>query len=104
MCNDNTLDVFKSDSIYDYKKTLDLVVKLSRDTRFSKSEMSVFLFCFEEYKKTYDVEKFLNWKPANTGRVLLAMYNKGMILRVVDEASYNQKGFLYISNKDYLKI
>ena len=104
MCNDNTLDVFKSNSMVDYKGTSDLVVKLGRDARFSKSEMMVFLFCFGEYKKSCDVEKFLNWKPANTGRVLLAMYNKGMILRVVDEASYNQKGFLYISNKDYLKI
>lgn len=101
MCNDNTLNIFKSDSIDDYKNFTNLVLELLRDTRFSKSEVSVYLFCLENYRSGNEIADFIRWKPANAGRVLLSMYNKSMLNRIV-EKEYNNR-YIYISNKNYLK-
>ena len=96
----NAFDVFNSDNIDDYKNFINLVVELLRDTRFSKSEVSVYLFCLENYRSGNEIADFIRWKPANAGRVLLSMYNKNMLNRIIDK-EYNNR-YMYISNREYL--
>ncbi len=74
---------------------LDILEKLALNNNLSKSEMNVVYYCYEQERSSKDIALYLNWQAPNVARLLLTMFNKGLLnRRQLDD----KKTYLYITN------
>ncbi|USS38529.1 hypothetical protein NC516_09120 [Latilactobacillus sakei] len=74
---------------------LSLLEKLALNNNLSKSEMNVTYYCYEQERSSKDVAMYLSWKAPNVARLLLTMFNKGLLSRRQLE---DKKTYLYSTN------
>lgn len=68
---------------------------LALNNNLSKSEMNVVYFCWENEKSSKEVATYLSWQAPNVARLLLTMFNKGLLVRRQLDDS---KAYLYMTN------
>lgn len=68
---------------------------LALNNNLSKSEMNVVYFCWEKERSSKDVANYLNWQAPNVARLLLTMFNKGLLVR---RQLDDKKTYLYTAN------
>lgn len=74
---------------------LELYRKLSRNNNLSKSEMNVVIYCYESEHSSKEIGAYLGWQSPNVARLLVAMFNKGILnRRQLDD----NKTYVYITN------
>ena len=76
---------------------LELYRRLSRNNNLSKSEMNVVIYCYNTEHTSKEIASYLDWQSPNVARLLIAMFNKGMLNRRQLE---DQKTYVYTSNID----
>lgn len=85
----------------DTTQPIQLSMKLKRlenlalNNNLSKSEMNVVYYCWEKEKSSKDVATYLKWQAPNVARLLLTMYNKGLLVR---RQLDDKKTYLYTTN------
>ena len=74
---------------------LELLEKLALNNNLSKSEMNVIYFCYGQERYSKDIANYLTWQAPNVARLLLTMFNKGLLdRRQLDD----KKTYLYTTN------
>lgn len=74
---------------------LEILERLALNNNLSKSEMNVAYYCYKQERSSKDVATYLNWQAPNVARLLLTMFNKGLLnRRQLDD----KKTYLYITN------
>jgi len=76
---------------------LELLLKLALNSNLSKSEMNVIYFCYYNKRNSKEVAEYLKWASPNVSRLLLAMVNRGLLNRYLDDDS---KAYYYTVNKE----
>ena len=74
---------------------LELYRSFSRNNSLSKSEMNVVIFCYESEHTSKEIGAHLGWQSPNVARLLIAMFNKGMLNRHQLE---DKKTYVYRTN------
>ncbi|ATF26259.1 hypothetical protein [Brochothrix thermosphacta] len=74
---------------------LDLYRSLSRNNNLSKSEMNVVIYCYNEKHTSKEIASYLGWKSPNIARLLIAMFNKGLLTRQQLE---DKKTYIYTTD------
>ena len=76
---------------------LELYRRLSRNNNLSKSEMNVVIYCYNTEHTSKEIASYLDWQSPNVARLLIAMFNKGMLNRRQLE---DKKTYVNNSNND----
>lgn len=76
-------------------ESLSLLEELLSNNNLSKSEVRVVYFCYKQERTSKDVANYLNWQSPNVARLLLTMYNKGLLTR---RQLDDNKTYLYTTN------
>lgn len=74
---------------------LELYRSLSRNNNLSKSEMNVCIYCYKSQHTSKEIASYLGWQAPNVARLLVAMTNKGMLIR---RQLDDNKSYLYTTN------
>ncbi len=79
------------------REQLELLMNLALNNNLSKSEMNVCFFTYQKTRTSKEVANYLNWASPNVARLLLSMFNKGLLKR---EQHASEKSYLYFLNED----
>ncbi|HEM4050288.1 hypothetical protein [Streptococcus suis] len=74
---------------------LELYRSLALNNNLSKSEMNVVIFCYKTEHTSKEIGSYLGWQSPNVARLLITMFNKGMLNRRQLE---DKKTYLYTTN------
>lgn len=76
---------------------LELVKKLLLNNNLSKSEVNVVFYCYKHERTSKEIGTYLSWQSPNVARLLLAMFNKGLLSR---RQLDDKRTYLYKTNED----
>ncbi|MCT0014204.1 hypothetical protein EFL59_05875 [Weissella confusa] len=72
-----------------------MLEKLLSNNNLSKSEVRVVYFTYYQERTSKEVAHYLQWQAPNVARLLLTMYNKGLLTR---RQLDDNKTYMYTAN------